>query len=154
MTIGIILSRMDGVPGWVPPTVAVSLVFIALSLVAMVVMLFTAVRRAGRQVKELQRRLNPVMDAIDRLADAGEDLGDRVKEEMDHVLRTSRYVRHGVVRGVHRVRGRLEDLDALYQVVSDEVQETALDVAARLRAVRTGASFLKRIRRLLIRGRR
>ena len=152
--IGIILSGMDGLPGWVPPTVAISLAFIALSLVAMGVLLLTVVRRLDRQAKELQRRLNPVMDAIDRLADTGEDLGDRLKEEVNQILRTTRYVRRGVVRGVHRVRGRLQDLDALYQVVSDEVQDTALDVAARLRTFRSGASFLKQIRRLLIRGRR
>ncbi len=145
---------MDGVPGWVPPTIAISLALIAFAHIAVATAIGMMIRRLQQQVGQLQRRLNPLMDTVDRLADSGEDLGDRIKEEVDQILRTSRYVRRGVVRGVHRVRRRLRDLDALYEVVGGEVQDTALDLAAKLRTVRTGASFLQRIKRLLIRGRR
>ena len=145
---------MNGVPGWVPPTVAISLVFIALALGVIAVVVVNAIRRLGQRVDELQRRLTPVMDSIDRLTDSGEDLADRVKNEADRVLKTSRYLRRQTVRAARRVRGRLQDLDALYEVVSGEVEDTALDLTARLRSIRTGASFLQRIRRLLIRGRR
>jgi hypothetical protein len=77
-----------------------------------------------------------------------------VHDETRAVLATSRRVRREVERGVQRVRTRLSDLDALYEVVHDEVQDTALDVAATLRTVRTGAGALARIKRLLVRGRR
>jgi hypothetical protein len=122
--------------------------------VAIAVAVLVSVRRIGERVAELQRRLHPVMDAVDRLADAGEDLGEKTREEVERILETSRRLRRTTVRGARRVRGRLQDLDALYEVVSGEVQDTALDLAARLRTVRTGANFLQRIRRLLIRGRR
>jgi hypothetical protein len=39
-------------------------------------------------------------------------------------------------------------------VVHEEVEDTALDVAARVRAVRNGAGMVSRIRRWLVRGRR
>ena len=52
------------------------------------------------------------------------------------------------------MKSRLADLDALYEVVHEEVEETALDVAARVRSVRNGAGMVSRIRRWLVRGRR
>jgi hypothetical protein len=55
---------------------------------------------------------------------------------------------------VRQVRHRLAELDALYEVVHDEVEDTALHVAATLRSVRGGAGALARIRRLLVRGRK
>jgi uncharacterized protein YoxC len=145
---------MNGVPGWVPPTVAISLVLIALAFVVIAAALLIAIRRISERVGELQRRLTPVVDSVERLTDVGEDLAERVKTEANRVIETSRYLRQETVRAARRVRGRLEDLDALYEVVSGEVEDTALDLAAKLRSVRSGASVLQRIRRLLIRGRR
>jgi hypothetical protein len=55
---------------------------------------------------------------------------------------------------VDAVENRLADLDSLYSVVHDEVEDTALDVAAALRTVRRGNGMLGRVRRLLVAGRR
>ena len=142
------------VAGWVPPTIALSLVFIALSFVAVAIALLLGMRRIDRQVQTLQQRLSPTIDAVNRLAGTGEDLGGRVREEVLAVLDTSRIVRRDVTRGVRRIQGRLQDLDALYEVVHEEVQDTALDVAAKLRTFRRGTSVIGRLRRLLVRGRR
>jgi hypothetical protein len=48
----------------------------------------------------------------------------------------------------------LADLDALYEVVHEEVEDTALDVAARVRSLRNGAGMVGRLRRWLVRARR
>ena len=152
--IRIIFYPMDGLPAWIPTTIAISLVLIALAHVAVATTVVVMLRHLQHQVDLVQRRLNPLIDTIDRIADAGEDIGDRVRDEVTQILRTSKYVRRGVVRGVRKVRGRLQDLDALYEVVGGEVQDTALDLAAKLRTVRSGASMLERIRRLLVRGKR
>ena len=53
--------------------------------------------------------------------------------------------------GVRKVKRKLSDLDALYEVVHEEVEDTALDVAAGLRSVRNGAGMVGRIRRWLVR---
>ena len=45
---------------------------------------------------------------------------------------------------------QLEELGTLYDVVHDEVEGTALDVAAALRSVRRGNGMLGRVRRLLV----
>ena len=147
--------------GWVGPTVAVSLVLIALAFAVIAGTVLVLGRRAAeesrsvfREVAELRRELAPIIQALGRFAQAGEDVGQRVREEVLALVDTSRRVRRGVRRGVRRVRSHLEELDALYEVVHDEVQDTALDVAATLRSVRQGAGALGRIRRLLVRGRR
>lgn len=152
---------MNGLPTWVGPTVAISLVVIAVAFGAMAAAIILVGRRAAeesrvlsRELAELRREIGPTIQAINRLADTGSELGLKVKDEALAVLDTSRRLRRGVVRGARRLQGRLEDLDALYEVVHGEVQDTALDVAATLRTVRSGATAIGRIKRLLLRGRR
>lgn len=152
---------MNSAPGWVGPTIAIALVVIALAFVAIAAAVVLAGRQAARQaqnlsheVAELRRQLVPTIEAVNRIAGSGSEIGVKVKEEVLALLDVSRRVRRGVLRGARRVRGRLRDLDALYEVVSGEVEDTALDVAATLRTVRTGASALTRIKRFLGRGRR
>ncbi len=152
---------MSTLPGWVGPTIAIALVVIALGFVAIVGALLLAGRRVAaeaaslsREVADLRRELGPTIQAVNQLAGTGADVGGRLKSEVESLLSLSERLRHGVARGAKRVEGRLEDLDALYEVVSTEVEDTALDVAAKLRAFRTGTSALARIRRLLTRSRR
>lgn len=150
---------MNAIPDWVGPTIAISLVVIALAFGAMAAAIVVVGRRAAeesralsKELGELRRDIGPTIQAINGLAGTGAELGLKVKDEALAVLDTSRRLRRGVLRGARRLQGRLEDLDALYEVVHGEVQDTALDVAATLRTVRTGASALGRIKRLLSRG--
>lgn len=152
---------MTSLPTWVGPTVAVALVVIALSFLAIAMVALAVARKAGseashlaREIGELRRELGPTIQALNTLAGSGGDVAARLKDEVDRLISVSRRLRRSAVRGARRVEGRLEDLDALYEVVSTEVQDTALDVAATLRTVRTGAGALGRIRRFLRRGRR
>jgi hypothetical protein len=149
---------MNGVAGWVPTTVAISLVVIALSFGAIAAAIVLVGRRAAeesralaRELSELRKQIGPTIEAINGLATTGTELGSKIKDEALAVVDTSRRLRRGVVKGARRLQGRLEDLDALYEVVHGEVEDTALDVAATLRTVRTGASALGRIKRLLTR---
>jgi hypothetical protein len=45
---------------------------------------------------------------------------------------------------------KLEELETLYDVVHDEVEGAALDLAATLRSVRRGNGMLGRVRRILV----
>ena len=148
-------------PGWVGPTAAIALVVIALGYLAIAAAVVLAGRAAGRQadrlsdeIASLRKDLAPTIEAVNRIAGTGADVGGRLKDEILAVVDVSRRLRRQAEKGAQRVGGRLEELDALYEVVSAEVTETALDVAATLRSVRTGASALSRIKRLLVRGRR
>jgi uncharacterized protein YoxC len=147
--------------GWVGPTVAISLVAIALSYVVMAVALALLARRTAQEVSKLSGELaqlrgevSPALSSLRRITDAGADLSGDVKKEVGEYLATSRSLRHDVSLGVRRLKTRLADLDALYEVLHAEVEDTALDVAAKLRTVRKGVGVVSRLRRFLVRSRR
>ena len=141
-------------PAWIGPTVAISLVVIALAFAAIGLAVTLLARTTIREVRELKEEVAPALSAVRRITDAGADLSGDIKQEVQEYLATSRAVRRDLERGVYQVKSRLADLDALYEVVHEEVEDTALDVAARVRAVRNGAGMVSRIRRWLVRGRR
>jgi uncharacterized protein YoxC len=133
---------------------AISLVVIALAFAAIGVALVLMARSATREIRELREEVAPAIAAVRRITDAGAGLSGDIAEEIQEYLATSRAVREDLARGVFQVKSRLADLDALYEVVHEEVEETALDMAARVRSVRNGVGMVSRIRRWLVRGRR
>ena len=145
-------------PGWVGPTAAISLVVIALAFAAIAAGSVLLARAASKEISELSEKLEGIrgdlhdaMHAVRRVAETGEDLSVKLKDEIQHYLTTSRAVRQDLDRGIRKVKTRLADLDALYEIVHEEVEDTALDVAARVRAVRRGSSVVGRLRRYLVR---
>jgi uncharacterized protein YoxC len=144
---------------WVGPTMAISLVLIALSFIVIAAVAALVGKGAAqaldtlsREVKDLRSDLQPALSSVRHMAEEAQGLASRLNGEANEVIRTSSRIRHDVERGVDRVRERLEDLDALAEVMQEELEETAIDVAARVRSVRTGAGVIGRIRRLLGRG--
>ncbi len=130
------------IPAWTLTVIAISTAVIAILLVVVAVAAAVAFRQLGARLEEQQQMLHE-----------GRELLGLLKGEIEAVVRTSRGVRKAVVRGVRRTREKLLDLEALYDVVHDEVEETALDVASTLRGFRRGGSVLGRLRRLVIPGR-
>ena len=123
---------------WVGPTMAISLAVVALSFAVIAIMaavIGSRTLRAGRRIEEA--------------ADATRGLAVKVQDEVTELVRTSQRLRFEVDRGVRRAKRRLQDLDAVAEVVQEEIEETALDVAATLRTVRVGRGVLGRITRLL-----
>ncbi|MGI9039830.1 MAG: hypothetical protein ACR2HK_01790 [Gemmatimonadales bacterium] len=145
---------------WVGPTMAISLAVIALAILGMAIAVgVAALRLAGQAgkigtlVDSLQEDAGQAIIALRRLTEQGQDLMVVVRQEVGAFAQTSRQVRRKVVRGVDRVEGKLADLETLYDVVHDEVEGTALDVAAALRSVRRGNGMLRRVRQMLVPGR-
>jgi outer membrane murein-binding lipoprotein Lpp len=154
------LLQAGEVPGWVGPTMAISLAVIALSVVGMAIgVAFAAlktasqVRKLGTVVDGLQDDVAQALTSVRRLTEQGQDLLVLVRHEAGAFAQTSRRVRRKVVRGVDRLEDKLSDLETLYDLVHHEVEDTALDVAAALRSARRGNGMLSRVRRLLVPGR-
>ena len=148
-------------PAWVGPTMAISLAVIALSVLGMALVVGNAVLRLSAQrkklaalVESLQEDAQQALTAARRLTEQAQDLMVLVRHEAGAFAETSRRVRRTVVRGIDRVEERLADLETLYDVVHDEVEDTALDVAAALRSARQGNGMIGRVRRLLVPSRR
>lgn len=148
-------------PGWVGPTAALSLLVIALCFLVIPVVVLTAGRALARTAEELKSEistlrgeLGPAIQSVNRVATKVEGISDQVSGEIYDLVETSRRTRYDFERGLKRAKARLEDLDALAEVMQEEVEETALDAAAAMRSVRTAGGAIGLIRRLLVRGRR
>jgi biopolymer transport protein ExbB/TolQ len=152
---------MSTTASWVGPTVAIALVVIALVLIGitvfavrMLIVVDKEVRELSAEVARIRSDLRPAMESIQKVAEATGELSGRVRSEIEEYLVASRRLRRNLERGARRARGRLADLESLYEVVHGEVEHTALDVAARLRSLRRGGGMVMKVRRMLRRGRR
>ena len=72
-----------------------------------------------------------------------------IKIEADALVGTSRNVRHRIIKAVDAAEERLTALDALTEVMQEELEETALDAAATLQNVRRGISLWRWSRKML-----
>src|SRR5215213_4462032 len=147
-------------PGWVGPTIAVSLAVMALCCFGVTAAVGIAALRVSKQVKKLGATVDGLQDdvgqalvSVRRLTEQGQDLMVLVRHEAGALAQVSRRVRRKLVRGVDRVEGKLADLETLYDLVHGEVEDAALDVAATLRSVRRGNGMIGRVRRMLVAGR-
>jgi len=145
------------VPAWVGPTMAISLAVIALAILGAAVAvgiaalrLATQVQRVGTVVDGMQDDIRQSLTAVRRLTEQGQDLVVVLRNEAGAFAQTGRRLRRKMVRGMDRMESKLADLETLYDVVHEEVEDTALDVAAALRSVRAGSGMLGRVRRLLV----
>ena len=142
---------------WIGPTMAISLAVIALSFLGIALAVAIAALKLSAQVKKIGTLINGLQDdvtrtlkAVQRLTEQGQDLMVVVRQETGAFAQTSRRLRRKLVRAADRIEVKLEELETLYEVVHDEVEGTALDVAAALRSVRRGNGMLGRVRRLLV----
>src|SRR5262245_55747524 len=128
--------------GWVGPTIAISLVVIATSF--LVIGAVSALVGLGlrKQSRALTAFTTDAKGAVARLKDELDDYADLATE-----------TRMKLKRGVAAVEGRLQDLDALAEVLQQEAEETALDVAAFVRTIRRTGKVLGSARRAMKRRR-
>jgi hypothetical protein len=157
MTTTALLQVAVPAQSWVGPVAAISLAVIALSFLAIGIAVAVLAGKIGKQVKTvgatvagLQDDVARVLGSVRRLTEQAQDLMVVVRNEAGAFAQTSRRVRRKIVKGVDRVQERLEDLEALYDVVHDEVEDTALDVAAGLRTIRSGNGMIGRVRRMIV----
>ncbi len=155
------MLQVGATPGWVGPTAAISLAVIAVSVLgAAAVLAYAALRivgetrKVGSMIQGYQEDVAQTLAGARRIADQGQDLLVLLRQEIGAFTQTSRRVRRKLVRGVDNIEAKLADLETLYELVHEEVEDTALDVAAALRTSRRGDGMLGRVRRLIVPSRR
>lgn len=142
--------------GWVGITIAMSLVIIAMCLVGVA---FTALMslKEIRQISEaltvelegLRRELAESLGMLKRLGEQGQDVLDLAKDEVQRFVKLSGGIRGDIEAGTRRVKRRLADLDAVVEVVQEEVEGTVIDFGASLRDVREGGNVVAQLSRLI-----
>jgi hypothetical protein len=159
MTLAVIQAGVT--PDWVGPTVAISLVVIAASMLGGAIAVAVGALRIAGETRKLsamirghQEEVTQTLAGARRLTEQGQDLLLLLRQEVGAFTQTSRRIRRKLVRGVDSIEAKLADLETLYDLVHEEVEDTALDVAAALRTSRHGNGMLGRVRRLLVPSRR
>ncbi len=158
-----LLQSAAGSPpaAWVPPAIALSLVIMALVALGVGVGLLIAALSASKRLAAMQDALGELRDDLDpavktlrRAAEDGGAVAKAIRGEADELLGTSRRLRGKIDHGAERLQAHLEDLESLYEVVYDEVEDSALTVAAGLRTARRGKALISPVSRFLRRRRR
>lgn len=135
------------IPTWVAVVTAISLAILALATIAIALSAVVAALVLRTFLRVLQQLAGPAVNDVRQLVST-------IRAEADAIAGTSRDLRQRIVQAADAAEARLADLDALFDVVQEEVETTALDVAATLRTVRRGLSVLEWGRRALKRRRK
>jgi uncharacterized protein YoxC len=151
------LVQVGATPDWVGPTVAISLAILALSFLGLAIALGVVAFKLASQLKKVSTIVNGLQDdvartlkTVRRLTEQAQDVMVLVRHETGAFAQTARRLRRKTVRAVDRIELKLQELETLYDVVHDEFEGAALDVATALRSLRRGNGMLGRVRRLLV----
>lgn len=135
------------IPTWVAVVTAISLAILALAAIAIALSSVVAALVLRTFLRVLEQLAGPAVSDVRQLVAT-------IRAEADAIAGTSRDLRQRIVQAADAAEQRLADLDAVFEVVQEEVETTALDVAATLRTVRRGLSVLEWGRRALKRRRK
>ena len=135
------------IPSWVAVVTGLSLAILALAAIAIALSSVIAVLALRTFLRILEHLAGPAVSDVRQLVAT-------IRTEADSLVGTSRDLRARIVKAADAAEARLADLDALFEVVQEEVETTALDVAATLRNVRRGLSVLEWGRRAIKRRRK
>ena len=151
------LLQVGTTPDWVGPAVAISLAILALSFLGMAIAVAIAAFKVVEQAKKVGALVDGLQDDISRtlkgvssLTEQAQEVMVLVRHEAGAFAQTGRRLRRKTVRAVDRIEAKLQDLETLYDVIHDEVEGSALDLAAALRSLRRGNGVLGRVRRILV----
>jgi methyl-accepting chemotaxis protein len=148
--------------GWAEALTAVSTAAIALAIIVgciAVVFLLKDARRLIGELESLTKKIDeegkPAIESFRTMIADASTVVTKVKTEVDGLADTSRVIRKRAERAAASIDDRLHDIEALVDVVQQEVEDVALDITAALRTTRRGGKLFKRMRRALLRrGRR
>lgn len=134
-------------PIWVGVVSALSLAVLALCALAIAAISLAAAQRAGKFLALFEALATPAVgDARSLIA--------TVRGEVEGIVGTSRDLRARVLRAADAAEVRLGDLEALLDVIQEEVESTTIDLAATFRDLRRGANLVEWGKKVLARPKR
>ncbi len=151
------LLQVQDTPAWVGPTMAISLAIIAFAFAIIGFVVAVLGLAVSKQLKDLRGQMAGVQDDLQRtmksVRKGAKDIRGvtaLVHEQVAAFAGTGEELREKVLDAADHVQERLQDIEALYDVVYEEVADTALDVAAGVRTFKKNP-ILRTVRRFLSR---
>ncbi len=152
------LLLLQGAPapmaGWVGPTIAISVAILAFAWIVVFASAAVAAIALARRLDAmsdnlsgLRQDLGGMVEGARRVTEQGEAIIGLVRDEGEAYLATSRRFRTRLNHGIDRFSERAADLDALYEVVQEEVEDTALQFASALRTARLSTGIIAKVLR-------
>ncbi len=142
---------------WAPIVTAIATATIAVVAVGFAVFGLPLVRQAARasaaleqSLLRLQRDTKPLLETAKSIVSEAGQVAVRLRTEVDGIVETSQDVRERVLNAADAAEDRLIDLEALLDVLQNEVEDTALDVAAALRTTRRGSAIFGAMKRAFL----
>ena len=134
------------IPTWAAVVAALSLAVIALATIVVAASTVAAALGMRAFLRAIEHLAGPALSDVRGLL-------DNIRTEAEAITGTSRDLRERIVAAADAAGERLSDLGAVLDVMQEEVEDTALDVAATVRNVRRGLSVWRLGRRALQRAR-
>ena len=135
------------IPTWVAVVSAISLAILALAAIAIAASSAVVALATRSLLRRLREGAGPALDDVRQLVAT-------IRTEAESLVGTSQDLRGRIVKAADAAQARLADVDALLEVVQEEVETTVLDAAATMRTVRRGLAVLDWGRRALKRRRK
>ena len=120
----------------------VSTVAIAVLAMLFLVVAFPLVLQLKKLLASLQRNVQPVSDRARVAAENLEYISAVVREDVQKVRSSVSGLSHRLKEASDRMEERVEEFNALMDVVQDEAESVLLDTAAVVRGVRAGAQTM------------
>ena len=103
-----------------------------------------------RLLKAIEKDAQPLIENARSVVAEANQVAVKLRSEIDGVVETSQDIRTRVRNAAEAAEDRLLDLEALFDVLQEEMEETALDVAAALRTTRRGTTILRTMKRVFL----
>ena len=142
---------------WAPVLTAIATSAIAVVAIGFAAFAVPLLRQAARVSTGLERLLTgwerdarPLLESTKSIVTEASQVAVKLRTEVDGIVTTSQDVRERVIAAAEAAEDRLLDLEALLDVIQDEVEDTVLDVAAALRTTRRGSAILGSMKRAFL----
>ncbi len=128
---------------------AVSTIVLTIALLAVLVVLVLLLLQArrvasslGEMARHLEAEAGPVMDRARSVAENVDFIATAVRTDIQKVSDSVSRLNDRLVQASNQMEERVQDFNALVEVLQDEAEGIALDAAAAVRGVRAGSRTL------------
>jgi methyl-accepting chemotaxis protein len=124
--------------------IAVLLMVLAVSTTLLVRQLYRIARVANRTAADVRRQVTPTAARIQSVADNLTYVTASIREDMERVHESVAKLTGRLNQASNRIEERIEEFNALLEVVQTEAEDLFIDTATTVRAVKAGARSLSR----------
>jgi uncharacterized protein YoxC len=120
----------------------VSLVIVAATIVLLALVIVALLLRTYRLLTEVRQHIAPVTERTRGIAENVEHITRSLRDDVSRVSGSVEAVTDRLKLASERMEERIEDFNALMEVVQEEAEGVFIDTAATVRGVRAGAVSL------------